>query len=185
MSKVTKKIIKLPDGVDLKLEGQFLVLTKAEKKLTLHFKSDVCNFKIDEERKVTFSFKETISASVKRKNIALIGSYHSQLYSMIGDIFGAGYVCKLKLSGVGYKASFNSGILYIVVGYSHGFAFMIPKDVAVKVDDKGTEFTLTCYNRKLVSTIAYRIRSVRKPEVYHLTGIFVNDEKITKKDKKK
>lgn len=95
-----------------------------------------------------------------------------------------GYVRKLELIGVGFKAANNGNVLDLSLGYSHNIVFEIPKELKVATAQekgKNPEITLTGIDRQLLGQVAAKIRSLRKPEPYKGKGVRYQGEVVRKK----
>jgi large subunit ribosomal protein L6 len=90
-----------------------------------------------------------------------------------------GFVKKMELIGVGYRATATGQVLELAVGYSHPVVFLIPKEIKVSADmQKGQPpiVTLESIDNQLLGLMCAQIRKVRKPEPYKGKGIkFVNE----------
>lgn len=98
-----------------------------------------------------------------------------------------GYKSKLNFVGVGYKAAIVKGgaftYLRIIVGFSHPIFIFVPKEITL-TQEKDT-IIVSGNNVLSVTQFCAKVRSQKKPTVYHGTGVIVNDEKIIKKVGKK
>ena len=86
---------------------------------------------------------------------------------------------KLKINGVGYKATMSGKKLILNVGYSHPVEFEIPEGIECSVEKN--EITIIGIDKQLVGEVAANIRKVRKPEPYKGKGIKYVDEVIRRK----
>ena len=95
-----------------------------------------------------------------------------------------GYVKKLELIGVGFKAANSGNVLDLALGYSHNIIFEIPKELKVTTaQEKGQNPTITLegIDRQLIGQVAAKIRSLRKPEPYKGKGVRYSGEIVRKK----
>lgn len=95
-----------------------------------------------------------------------------------------GYVKKLELIGVGFKAANSGNVLDLALGYSHNIIFEIPKELKVTTaQEKGQNPTITLegIDRQLIGQVAAKIRSLRKPEPYKGKGVRYVGEIVRKK----
>ena len=98
-----------------------------------------------------------------------------------------GYVKKLELIGVGFKAANSGNVLDLALGYSHNIIFEIPKELKVTTaQEKGQNPTITLegIDRQLIGQVAAKIRSLRKPEPYKGKGVRYVGEIVRKKARK-
>src|SRR5690606_23319067 len=111
------------------------------------------------------------------------GLYRSLIHNMIQGV-SEGYVLKLELVGVGFKATVQGQHLDLSLGYSHTILFVLPKEVAIKAEtEKGKNpiITLEGIDKQLVGQVAAKIRSLRKVEPYKGKGIRFVGEEIRRK----
>jgi large subunit ribosomal protein L6 len=97
-----------------------------------------------------------------------------------------GFSCKLRLVGVGYRASVLNKILTLKIGYSHEIKYDIPQDINIFCGKaKGTRLLIRGIELQRVTQIASEIRSLRVPDVYKGKGIHYNKENIILKKGKR
>lgn len=176
MSRVGKKPIQLPSGVDLAVkEGQIIVKGNS-KELTirlhpaidLDIQDGVVLVKPKIENKETWMHAGTVRALINNMVVGVT----------------SGFEKRLQLVGVGYRAQAKGNKLNLTVGYSHPVAIDIPKEVSVETPSQ-TEIVLKSADKQLVGQLAANIRQVRKPEPYKGKGIRYSDETVHRKEAKK
>jgi ribosomal protein L6, bacterial type len=114
---------------------------------------------------------------------AMHGLYRSLVNNMVQGVT-EGYVKKLELVGVGYKASNQGNLLDLSLGYSHNIVFEIPKELkVVTAQEKGKNpiITLESIDKQLLGQVAAKIRSLRKPEPYKGKGVKFEGEVLRRK----
>ena len=114
---------------------------------------------------------------------ALHGLYRSLVSNLVKGVTD-GYVRKLELIGVGFKASSQGNILDLALGYSHNIIFEIPKELKVATaQEKGQNpiITLEGIDKQLIGAVAAKVRSLRKPEPYKGKGVRYVGEVVRKK----
>ncbi|HEY5406499.1 MAG TPA: 50S ribosomal protein L6 [Ginsengibacter sp.] len=114
---------------------------------------------------------------------ALHGLYRSLVNNMVHGVT-EGYIKKLELVGVGYKASNQGNLLDLSLGYSHNIVFEIPKELKVSTgQEKGKNpiITLESTDKQLLGQVAAKIRSLRKPEPYKGKGVKFEGEVLRRK----
>src|SRR5439155_14132614 len=114
---------------------------------------------------------------------ALHGLYRALVANMVKGVT-EGFVKKLELVGVGYKASNQGNLLDLSLGYSHNIIFEIPKELKVATaTEKGQnpKIVLEGSDKQLLGQVAAKIRSLRKPEPYKGKGVKYRDEFIRRK----
>jgi len=90
-----------------------------------------------------------------------------------------GFVKKLEINGVGYKAASVNGQLNMSLGFSHPIEFKLPAGISASVE--GNTISLSGADKQLVGETAAQIRKLRKPEPYKGKGIKYSDEVIRRK----
>jgi len=95
-----------------------------------------------------------------------------------------GWIKKLQLVGVGYRAKAQGKSLELTVGYSHPVNYPIPNDLKIETPSQ-TEIVISGADKQKVGQAAAEIRSIRSPEPYKGKGIRYENEHIVKKEAKK
>jgi large subunit ribosomal protein L6 len=173
MSRIGKQPITIPAGVEVKVDKEKSVVTVKGKKgeLSQHIKGNLA-LEINDG---TLELKRN---SETQQDRAFHGLYRSILNNMITGV-SEGFVKKMELIGVGYRATATGQVLELAVGYSHPVVFLIPKEIKVSADmQKGQPpiVTLESIDNQLLGLMCAQIRKVRKPEPYKGKGIkFVNE----------
>jgi len=90
-----------------------------------------------------------------------------------------GFVKKLEINGVGYRAAAVAGQLNMSLGFSHPVEFKLPVGITATVE--GNTITLSGADKAVVGETAAQIRKIRKPEPYKGKGIKYSDEVIRRK----
>ena len=94
-----------------------------------------------------------------------------------------GYVKKLKMIGVGYRAILKDNVITLSAGYSHPVLMEIPEGLSVEVP-KNTLINISGIDKQAVGEFAANIRGVRPPEPYLGKGIRYVDEYVRRKEGK-
>jgi large subunit ribosomal protein L6 len=95
-----------------------------------------------------------------------------------------GYIRKLELIGVGFKATNQGNVLDLSLGFSHNIIFEVPKEIKVATaQEKGQNPTITLEgtDRQLIGQVAAKLRGLRKPEPYKGKGVRYQGEVVRKK----
>lgn len=97
-----------------------------------------------------------------------------------------GFRQRLKLVGVGFKASLRDNKLILKIGFSHEVIYEIPSDVKIFVSkNKGTFILIKGKEKDRVLQVAKNIRSFREPDAFKGKGIHYNKERLVLKKGKK
>ena len=176
MSRVGKNPVKVPDGVQVAVDGQ-TVTAKG---------------KFGEQRLVVTPELEVVKdgaqvwvrprASVGRTR-PLWGTYRSRLNNLVNGV-ASGFTRSLAISGVGFRAAVQGQTLTLQLGYSHDVVYPIPEGVTITCATPQT-ITVVGADRQRVGQAAAEIRALRKPEPYKGKGIRYADEVILRKEGKK
>ncbi|OGF27267.1 50S ribosomal protein L6 [Candidatus Falkowbacteria bacterium RIFOXYB2_FULL_34_18] len=176
MSRLGKIPIKLIDGVQAKIENNFIIIKGPKGELKQELNKLV---------KVEIKDKEIV-VSVKngeiKKEKAFWGLYRSLINNMVAGVT-QGYEKRLEIVGVGYRVALNGKKLTFSVGYSHPVDFEMPEGITAQIEGNN-KVVLTGFDKQLIGETAAQIRKIRKPEPYKGKGIRYADETIIKKEGK-
>ena len=171
MSRILKDCILIPSGISVSNSGDCLVVSAGANsvKIRIPFEVRVTEGKIIIEN-------SSLGADI-------LSTYFVLIKNAINDVVKPHNV-SIKMVGVGYNAAVVGKFLRLAVGLSHYVFLAIPSEVSVSVKND-VEISLSSCDRWAVSSFASLIRSFRKPEPYKGKGIFINDEKVLRKEGKK
>ncbi|GGG10992.1 50S ribosomal protein L6 [Paenibacillus aceti] len=175
MSRIGRKPITVPSGVDVTLNNSVITVKGPKGTLTRDIHKDM---------KVTVEDNQihVERPSDNKLHRSLHGTTRSVLNNMVSGVT-EGYTKTLELVGVGYRASKSGEKLVLNVGYSHpveitpeaGIEFEVPSNTKIIV--KGI-------NKERVGEYAAKVRAVRAPEPYKGKGIKYEGERIIRKEGK-
>ncbi len=172
MSRVGKKILPIPKGVDVVVDDKVVRAKGPKGALSLTMHPRVSASITDGVLTVDVTDHEYV------KDRALWGLTRRLIENMIVGV-EKGYEKKLEVNGIGFKVSTAGKILKLDVGFSHEVDFPIPEGVTITVEKN--VITVTGIDKQLVGEIASQIRRVKKPEPYKGKGIKYVDEVIRRK----
>ncbi len=176
MSRVGKQPVILPQGVDINILNNTIVVKGKKGELKNRFPNSVKIVK--EDNKILVSpIDNTKSAK------GAWGLIRTIINNMVAGV-EEGFTKSLVVNGVGYRATVDDGILTLQLGYSHDIKLAIPDDLEVKCT-KPTEISISGIDKQKVGQFASEIRALRKPEPYKGKGIRYSDEVIRRKEGKK
>ncbi len=174
MSRVAKKPIAITNGVDIKVvDGQIQV--KGPKGVLSIAKP--ANVELNVEN------GQVLLSSANAESVALTGTIRAILANMVTGVT-EGFVRKLELVGVGYRAAVQGSELNLSLGYSHPVVFTAPAGITITTPTQ-TEILISGADKQLIGEVAAKIRAYRKPEPYKGKGIRYAGEKIIMKEAKK
>ena len=176
MSRIGKHPVPVPDGVEVKLEGQHLRVSGKLGELSQTLPPEVVIRR--ENGSITVMPRED-----EQRARAMWGMSRTVVSNMVQGVTN-GFTRKLVISGVGYRAALDGKILNLQLGYSHDIKYAIPSDIEVKVETP-TQVSISGADRQRVGQIAAEVRAFRKPEPYKGKGIRYDDEVILRKEGKK
>lgn len=178
MSRVAKKPIALPKGVDFTQSGQVVTLKGAKGSLQREFHPLVQLVKEESELKVV----PLASDDFKTTN-AIAGTTRAILQNMVTGV-SVGFERKLTLIGVGYRAQAQGKVLNLTLGFSHPVQYDVPEGITIETPSQ-TEILVKGIDKQIVGQVAADIRAYRPPEPYKGKGVRYADEIIQLKEGKK
>lgn len=175
MSKIGKKLIEIPSGVNVVIESGLIKVNGSKGELV---------YKIPRELELLLSDNRLLVLPIikSKRTPALWGTIRAIIANMVIGVTD-GFEKKLEIEGVGFKAQIQGTDLSLNLGYSHPVIFKIPESVKIEVV-KNT-ITVSGFSKELVGQTAANIRSLKKPEPYKGKGIRYAGEIIRRKAGKK
>ena len=113
---------------------------------------------------------------------ALHGLSRALINNMVKGV-SEGYVKKLEIQGVGFKAAVTGKSVTLSLGYSHPIVYPIPDQIKVTVEEN-TKLTIEGPNKEVVGLVASEIRSYYPPEPYKGKGVRYAGEQVKRKEGK-
>lgn len=171
MSRIGKLPIAIPEGVEIKVDGQKITI-KGPKGTLVRTIPEKISVKTEDG---------SLIVELKKDNEALKPLFGTTRAHLANAVHGVkeGWSKVLELVGTGYRAEVSGKTLSILVGYSHPIKVEAPDGITFKVVK--TDITIEGYDKELVGLISARIRAVRPPEPYKGKGIKYKDEVIRRK----
>ena len=176
MSRIGKKPVELPSGVEANISGQ-TVTVKGPKGSREFTATDDVTIAV-EDGAVTV----TPRGSSKRARQQW-GMSRTQVQNLVTGVTN-GFKKELEINGVGYRAQAQGNKVTLNLGLSHDVIFDVPEGVTVTTP-KNTEIVVEGIDQQLVGQVAANIREWRAPEPYKGKGIKYKDEYIFRKEGKK
>jgi large subunit ribosomal protein L6 len=176
MSRVAKNPISVPNGVTVNLNDQLLTIKGAK---------GVLVFQVHPAVKIVYQDNviQTLPIESIDNSDALAGCTRAVVSNMVQGVT-EGFVRKLELHGVGYRAQVQGNVLNLTLGFSHPVAYHIPEGITIETPTQ-TEVLVKGVDKQLVGQVAAHIRAYRPPEPYKGKGVRYAGEKIELKEVKK
>lgn len=176
MSRVGKSPVEVSKEVKVTIDGNTVEVVGPKGKLKQTFPQEVFI-----EYKESKLFVNIVKNTIKAK--AAWGLVRSLLNNMVKGVKD-GFTKILEISGVGYRASVEGGILTLSIGFSHEIKYVVPSSIQLKCL-KPTQIEISGCDKQQVGQVAAEIRLLRKPEPYKGKGIRYDNETIRRKEGKK
>ncbi len=176
MSRIGKKPIPLPAGVEVAIEGQVARVKGRLGELVQELPREVELVREDGVLRVR-------PRTEGKRARAMWGLARSLVANMVQGV-SEGFTKELEISGVGYRAQCDGRYLRLQLGYSHDIVYAVPPDVKITTPQP-TRIVVSGPDKQRVGQVAAEIRAFRKPEPYKGKGIRYADEVILRKEGKK
>jgi large subunit ribosomal protein L6 len=174
MSRVAKKPIALPKGVEVSVANDAIIAKGPKGTLSVAKPANIA-LKVEDGNAV-FSTENA-------EQIALTGTLRAILANMVKGV-SEGFERKLELVGVGYRAAMQGKDLNLSLGYSHPVLFTAPEGITIATPTQ-TEVVVSGADKQRVGEVAAKIRGFRPPEPYKGKGVKYAGEVIIRKEAKK
>ena len=175
MSRIGNKPITVPEGVEVKLDGQHITVKGPKGTLERDIHKNMTVTMDGNVIKVTRPNDEA-------ENRSLHGLTRTLINNMIEGVVNE-YKRELEINGVGYRAQKQSKKLVLTLGYSHPVEIEEVEGITIEVPAQNQIIVKGC-DKQLVGQIAANIREKRLPEPYKGKGIKYADERIRRKEGK-
>jgi large subunit ribosomal protein L6 len=175
MSRIGKQPIAIPPKVKVEVKGQQVQVEGPKGKLTWELPQRT-SLKV-EDGKVVVS-----RAGDDAKAKALHGLSRALINNMVRGV-AEGFVKKLEIQGVGFKAAVQGKTVNMTLGYSHPINYPIPDQIKVTVEEN-TKITIEGPSREVVGQVAAELRGFYPPEPYKGKGVRYAGEHVVRKEGK-
>ena len=172
MSRIGRKPITLPKGVDVSIKGERIVVKGSKGELSTHTMPGI-NLKV--ESGVVNVSRENDEKQTRASH-GLIRALVSNMVTGVTD----GFQKTLELVGVGYRAQMQGNKLVLSLGYSHPIEFIPPAGIEIVVENP-IKILVKGIDKQAVGQVSAIIRGYRPPEPYHGKGIRYGGEHIIRK----
>jgi large subunit ribosomal protein L6 len=176
MSRIGKKPVVIPSGVDLKIDKQNVMVKGKLGTISREFHPDV-------QLEINNGEAQVNLVSGKRGSGAIWGLSRALLSNMVIGV-SEGFQKVLEINGVGYRAAAQGKVLKLTLGFSHPVNYQLPEGIEVKVE-KSTRVIVKGIDPEVIGKVCAEIRKFRPPEPYKGKGIRYEGEYILRKEGKK
>ncbi|MGJ4727806.1 50S ribosomal protein L6 [Luteimonas sp. SDU101] len=174
MSRIAKKPIALPKGVEINAQPESISVKGPKGTLSVVKPADI---------QVQIEDGNALLSANDPAQIALTGTLRAIVANMVHGV-SQGFERKLELVGVGYRAAAQGKDLNLSLGFSHPVVFQAPEGITITTPTQ-TEIVVAGADKQLVGEVAAKIRGFRPPEPYKGKGVKYSDEVIIRKEAKK
>lgn len=172
MSRIGKLPIEIPQGVEIKIEGQ-----------TVTAKGPLGTESVTVRPEIAVKIEGTqiilSKASEAREAAALFGLFRTLVANAVHGV-SKGFEKKLEIQGVGYRANMEGKNINLQLGYSHPVIVEPPTGITIAVE-ANTKISVKGSNKQAVGDVAAEIRGKRPPEVYKGKGVRYENEVVRRK----
>jgi large subunit ribosomal protein L6 len=173
MSRIGKKPIMIPAGIECKLDGIVLKVKGPRGQLQREF-----------HRNMQIVIENDMITVVRPTDGRMDRSLHGLTRTLISNMVigvSEGFSKTLNIVGVGYKVDLKGKALNLSLGYSHSIDYPPPEGIEFDVDNKKNVIVVKGANKQAVGQVAAEIRMLRPPEPYKGKGVMYENEKIRRK----
>lgn len=174
MSRLGRRPIPIPSGVTVTVADSTLGATGPKGTLTLVIPSAM-TVTVHDQTVVVRPMREPVRS---KESLALWGTIWSLVRNTLTGV-SQGYVRKLELQGIGYRAEVSAGKLTLFLGFSHPVEVVAPPDITFAVEKN--VITVSGPSKYLVGEVAAAIRRLRPPEPYKGKGVRYQGEVVRRK----
>ncbi len=171
MSRVGKRPVPVPDGVEISYKGRKLSVKGPKGALSRSIHDDI-------ELAIRDGLIHVTESGNGKKTRAIQGLTRTLVANMVHGVT-QGFERILEIVGVGYRVSLKSDVLTFALGYSHPIVYSLPSGITASVDK--SRVVLSGIDKQLLGATAATIRGFRKPEPYKGKGIKYAEERIRRK----
>ncbi len=180
MSRIGRKPVLIPDGVEVRIEGGRISVKGPKGELAYQVPESISVS--NENGKLMFTRN-----SEKPKVRSLHGLARAITQNLVTGV-SSGFTRRLEIRGTGYRAQVSSNKLILTVGFSHPVELEFPEDVTVKIEGTTTKdqlpttlISISGIDKEKVGHYASLVRRIRPPEPYKGKGIRYEGEYVRRK----
>lgn len=172
MSRIGRRPISVPNGVQVEYKDRQISL-KGPKGQNIFNVPELVELQVGSDLiEVVADYKNDKAAR------CMMGTVQSVLQNMVTGV-AEGFIRRLNLVGVGYKAQVQGKSMELNLGFSKPILYPLPEGIGAKVE--GTTIELSSHDNVLLGQTAAKIRSFRPPEPYQGKGVLYENERVRRK----
>jgi len=171
MSRVGKKIIPIPTGVELKVSGRMVTAKGPKGQLSYETLPGI-------EVDVQEASAQVRQTSTEKTARALHGLSRAMVNNLVEGV-SKGFSKGLEIHGTGYRAQVQGRALVLTLGFSHPIEYPLPEGIDAKVEQN--KILISGIDKALVGQVAAEVRKFRPPEPYKGKGIRYDGEFVRRK----
>ncbi len=181
MSRIGKNPVPVPEGTEIKLDGQSLSVKGKKGEQSMEIFSGVsATLETDEDGKQNV----VVKPKTKNKNdISMWATTRTLIQNLIQGV-SEGYQKNLEIKGVGYRGQMRGSNLVLNLGLSHEVVYEVPQGIAIQMEGQN-KVMISGIDKQKVGQVAADIISFRPPEPYKGKGILHEGQRILRKEGKK
>lgn len=171
MSRIGKKDITIPTGVEVKISGEMVEVKGPKGLLTT-----------PTHPKISYEIEGSVLRVGRLDETRLARAQHGLRRTLLANCIDGvtkGFTKTLEVIGVGYRVQVAGKSVVLTVGFSHPVEYNLPAGIEAKVE--GNKLTLSGIDKQLLGEVAARLRRVRPPEPFKGKGIKYDNEQIRRK----
>jgi large subunit ribosomal protein L6 len=172
MSRIGRKPITVPSGVEVSINGQ-----------TVSVKGPKGSLSVTIKEPITISQADSVITVARPNDERLVRSLHGLSRTLIANLIEGvttGYTLTINIVGVGYRVAEKGKDLEFQLGYSHPIQFNAPEGITFKVESP-TKLIISGIDKQLVGETAAKVKKLRKADPYKGKGLRLEGEKILRK----
>jgi large subunit ribosomal protein L6 len=171
MSRIGRKLIPVPAGVNVEQSGATITVTGPKGTLTQVL---MPGLKL-EQKENELALTQTEVTPETQKSYGLMRTLINNM--VIG--VSTGFERRLEINGVGFRAAISGNVITLSLGFSHPVVYTLPDGVTAVMEKN--QIVITGFDKQLVGQVAANIRNFKKPEPYKGKGIKYIEERIKRK----
>jgi len=171
MSRIGKKAIAIPAGIEVSVNGSLVTVKKGSKSIDVETHGRVGIEVADNNVNFTLVGEES-------QDKAFWGTYRALTANAVEGL-DKGFAKSLEINGVGYRAAVKGKVLELQLGFSHPINFEISDTIEIAVEKN--IINIKGSSKQEVGQVAAKIRGFRPPEPYKGKGVKYTDEHIVRK----